>query len=126
MALFARSSPPGGRTTPRSASAGARERPGRECGREEPRVVVDATPHVRERELRAGVPPAGDVDDLEAHDAGGRLEPVRPGDHGRLADELERGACVVREPSMPLAGVCRSEEHTSELQSPCNLVCRLL
>src|SRR2546426_9900919 len=27
----------------------------------------------------------------------------------------------------PLAmSVCRSEEHTSELQSPCNLVCRLL
>src|SRR5688500_19762494 len=25
-----------------------------------------------------------------------------------------------------LAVVCRSEEHTSELQSPCNLVCRLL
>src|SRR2546426_7833569 len=24
------------------------------------------------------------------------------------------------------AVVCRSEEHTSELQSPCNLVCRLL
>src|SRR5256885_12349015 len=24
------------------------------------------------------------------------------------------------------AGRCRSEEHTSELQSPCNLVCRLL
>src|SRR5256885_12046718 len=24
------------------------------------------------------------------------------------------------------AGTCRSEEHTSELQSPCNLVCRLL
>src|SRR5256885_3664003 len=23
-------------------------------------------------------------------------------------------------------GKCRSEEHTSELQSPCNLVCRLL
>src|SRR2546426_5683064 len=23
-------------------------------------------------------------------------------------------------------GTCRSEEHTSELQSPCNLVCRLL
>src|ERR1022692_4202651 len=23
-------------------------------------------------------------------------------------------------------GACRSEEHTSELQSPCNLVCRLL
>src|SRR5256885_5702457 len=28
---------------------------------------------------------------------------------------------------VPLAGWCRrSEEHTSELQSPCNLVCRLL
>src|ERR1022692_2163340 len=25
----------------------------------------------------------------------------------------------------PLSGVVRSEEHTSELQSPCNLVCRL-
>src|SRR5256885_8826533 len=26
----------------------------------------------------------------------------------------------------PLGGAPRSEEHTSELQSPCNLVCRLL
>src|SRR3989454_4864964 len=34
------------------------------------------------------------------------------------------------EPAMPetpdLVGSWRSEEHTSELQSPCNLVCRLL
>src|SRR2546426_7844821 len=29
-----------------------------------------------------------------------------------------------RQPAV--AGACRSEEHTSELQSPCNLVCRLL
>src|SRR5256885_13127932 len=28
--------------------------------------------------------------------------------------------------SGPSPGVGRSEEHTSELQSPCNLVCRLL
>src|SRR5256885_8868714 len=28
------------------------------------------------------------------------------------------------EPPLPIVG--RSEEHTSELQSPCNLVCRLL
>src|SRR2546426_7278915 len=28
--------------------------------------------------------------------------------------------------SFPIASVRRSEEHTSELQSPCNLVCRLL
>src|SRR5256885_11690278 len=27
---------------------------------------------------------------------------------------------------LPLPQVTRSEEHTSELQSPCNLVCRLL
>src|SRR5256885_11449884 len=27
---------------------------------------------------------------------------------------------------LALAGLERSEEHTSELQSPCNLVCRLL
>src|SRR5574341_2672714 len=26
----------------------------------------------------------------------------------------------------PASGICRSEEHTSELQSPTNLVCRLL
>src|SRR2546426_9107804 len=33
----------------------------------------------------------------------------------------------LREPGQPLApGQIRSEEHTSELQSPCNLVCRLL
>src|SRR5256885_2934906 len=29
-------------------------------------------------------------------------------------------------PSTRQPHVCRSEEHTSELQSPCNLVCRLL
>src|SRR5256885_5613724 len=28
--------------------------------------------------------------------------------------------------ALPLADGTRSEEHTSELQSPCNLVCRLL
>src|SRR5205807_3405024 len=35
----------------------------------------------------------------------------------RSSSLLRRGACV---------GSIRSEEHTSELQSPCNLVCRLL
>ena len=33
-------------------------------------------------------------------------------------DMFNWGPCVVR--------IKRSEEHTSELQSPCNLVCRLL
>src|SRR5256885_11979293 len=31
-----------------------------------------------------------------------------------------------RQTSAPVPGLRRSEEHTSELQSPCNLVCRLL
>src|ERR1039457_660696 len=31
-----------------------------------------------------------------------------------------------RKPNRSLVHIRRSEEHTSELQSPCNLVCRLL
>src|SRR5256885_4053479 len=51
---------------------------------------------------------------LEGHElAGGR---VQPGVAGHV------GAGVVDHPDQP----DRSEEHTSELQSPCNLVCRLL
>src|SRR2546426_11034641 len=38
---------------------------------------------------------------------------------------LSRGFGVVTTPPTALRTV-RSEEHTSELQSPCNLVCRLL
>src|SRR5256885_9502605 len=36
----------------------------------------------------------------------------------------QRSSAATRWPSAPIRG--RSEEHTSELQSPCNLVCRLL
>src|SRR2546426_4957257 len=56
---------------------------------------------------------------------------------GQLLDEVNGG--LGRRPSRPrhlsrpqyvanflLLGGPRSEEHTSELQSPCNLVCRLL
>src|SRR5256885_7017352 len=32
----------------------------------------------------------------------------------------------LRMAAAPIISRCRSEEHTSELQSPCNLVCRLL
>src|SRR6266446_3824020 len=43
--------------------------------------------------------------------------------HGEIAVRaLDGGDRLVREPLVPV----RSEEHTSELQSPCNLVCRLL
>src|SRR5256885_11049279 len=34
--------------------------------------------------------------------------------------------CGLRSASRTSGSVLRSEEHTSELQSPCNLVCRLL
>src|SRR2546426_9061403 len=36
-----------------------------------------------------------------------------------------RGVAVEEDDRVAVSGV-RSEEHTSELQSPCNLVCRLL
>src|SRR5256885_3940489 len=45
----------------------------------------------------------------------GRGEPNLPGN--------ATGMCAVSRSSQ---GQMRSEEHTSELQSPCNLVCRLL
>src|SRR5256885_12907366 len=49
---------------------------------------------------------------------------------GRNRRERGRAGCAQDdgERSVPetAAGACRSEEHTSELQSPCNLVCRLL
>src|SRR5256885_17189325 len=34
--------------------------------------------------------------------------------------------CAIAHCTLRFAGKNRSEEHTSELQSPCNLVCRLL
>src|SRR5256885_7407533 len=41
------------------------------------------------------------------------------------ADPIPHQVAVICE-AAEIAGVERSEEHTSELQSPCNLVCRLL
>src|SRR5256885_4559558 len=55
-----------------------------------------------------------------------------PAERGQLADLRDDGdgaGHVVRRPGATSAaghGDARSEEHTSELQSPCNLVCRLL
>src|SRR5256885_14461415 len=52
-----------------------------------------------------------------------RLAPAEAAD--RLTNAGIEGAAVT--PLAPdVRGVVRSEEHTSELQSPCNLVCRLL
>src|SRR5256885_11269533 len=54
---------------------------------------------------------------------------ARGGDRPRHEPVRRRGPQVDRGPEGPEDGrprVPRSEEHTSELQSPCNLVCRLL
>src|SRR5256885_9186646 len=56
--------------------------------------------------------------------AGARARPGH-GDRQYLADERD-GAGRGRGLQGHLAREARSEEHTSELQSPCNLVCRLL
>src|SRR5256885_11335215 len=42
--------------------------------------------------------------------------------HQRVVELTVTGRLVHTHRCLP----CRSEEHTSELQSPCNLVCRLL
>src|SRR2546426_6355216 len=67
---------------------------------------------------------------LSLHDALPICVPAR-----RIRDESRLGAYAHVAAGRPLGGTgaavgddvgCRSEEHTSELQSPCNLVCRLL
>src|SRR2546426_2033667 len=44
----------------------------------------------------------------------------------RMRAEVERGELAYSAAPMEQLAWMRSEEHTSELQSPCNLVCRLL
>src|SRR5256885_2622449 len=62
------------------------------------------------------------------HEAAGIVEEIGPeargiavGDHVVLSWNPHCGHCFYCDRDLP-----RSEEHTSELQSPCNLVCRLL
>src|SRR5256885_10013603 len=60
--------------------------------------------------------------------AGLRQHPFRRPRHHPSADPCPRAAragALVPD-HRGVARVLRSEEHTSELQSPCNLVCRLL
>src|SRR5256885_5890838 len=53
---------------------------------------------------------------LDASPPSATTEPLK------VAHEYEPSSCSYHSASLP----SRSEEHTSELQSPCNLVCRLL
>src|SRR2546426_3929367 len=50
----------------------------------------------------------------------------RPRGHGRLAHEAGNLLLLSPDRVVFFIRAPRSEEHTSELQSPCNLVCRLL
>src|SRR5256885_16270306 len=63
--------------------------------------------------------------DESAQKAYGR-ESFQPEFHASdlLAETIDTPGCA--EDKRECAGGIRSEEHTSELQSPCNLVCRLL
>src|SRR5256885_11492441 len=69
-------------------------------------------------------PATTEIYTLSLHDA----LPISPSPVAGRGAALATAASI----SAPTAGVsrreigCRSEEHTSELQSPCNLVCRLL
>src|SRR5256885_12850115 len=60
--------------------------------------------------------------------SGGLLPLPHDGRKGRKAwpRSNERGRVAGDRVSRGIAAQSRSEEHTSELQSPCNLVCRLL
>src|SRR5256885_11199045 len=53
-------------------------------------------------------------------------EEQRPEDEREHAQHVARGDRNAVLPVERLTQRVRSEEHTSELQSPCNLVCRLL
>src|SRR5256885_11999990 len=70
-----------------------------------------------------GRPPPGPA--AARHRGDGAARRARPGEGG--GDGLPAGAAVragLQEAEVVVR--FRSEEHTSELQSPCNLVCRLL
>src|SRR5256885_2758555 len=47
-------------------------------------------------------------------------------EHQVVADRIEAGTFLCAVAATGGNALLRSEEHTSELQSPCNLVCRLL
>src|SRR5256885_11468863 len=54
------------------------------------------------------------------------VDPGHRGDVAEVERELELAIRAAADPAQALEHEVRSEEHTSELQSPCNLVCRLL
>src|SRR5256885_3388533 len=78
---------------------------------------------------RAAVPAGVDVDPrlvLRHVDAFAGVEPVDERAGVQLEVGEDRGGGAGAGPVTDVVRDGRSEEHTSELQSPCNLVCRLL
>src|SRR5688500_19439634 len=65
---------------------------------------------------------------LPALDAGSWTEdrPMCPSVKDTFTQTCPPGRATLASSRPAQARTCRSEEHTSELQSPCNLVCRLL
>src|SRR2546426_9293822 len=64
-----------------------------------------------------------------AHEPALAGAPVNARPRGDLGDRLHvarRAQRLLQHPAQLAGERSRSEEHTSELQSPCNLVCRLL
>src|SRR2546426_5211513 len=55
----------------------------------------------------------------------GRASATASGTESDLSGRLSSGTAATEDNAQPIRRI-RSEEHTSELQSPCNLVCRLL
>src|SRR6266487_5588806 len=99
-------------------------------------MEVPCQPAVVLRDLRAGAATAGMA---EQRDVLAGRESHRIVEHGQLAELDEVVAASARAQLRPRAvlqarcdagdapiGIHRSEEHTSELQSPVHLVCRLL
>src|SRR5256885_12920732 len=52
------------------------------------------------------------------------LQPLAAGERAAAVARLSAAPEPLHMPHMPAGAPGRSEEHTSELQSPCNLVCR--
>src|SRR5258708_22815924 len=103
----------------------------RRSGSDDGRTV---TPGARKAQLRFFAPPLERGRLARIQDAGGTPSNSHFGgerDFEGECDLLNRGAfrqCAGRGESVDLGGrrIIRSEEHTSELQSPDHLVCRLL
>src|SRR5256885_11904678 len=87
---------------------------------EQARLGLDGGPEPQPRDARQ--PGESLVGRLEEGIEGGEVEGTALGAVGRVKPRAPMHAVRVER----AAEVQRSEEHTSELQSPCNLVCRLL